>query len=407
MLRTILLLTAALVVLPAVGRGQDVASERRRACDAGALLSCNLLGLLHETGAAGTRDVARAEELYRRVCDAGVAAGCVRLQLLRDVGSVSALGDGFVRVGRVAESGTGEPIGGALVSLPEAGVSVLSDEAGRVELGRLERGSHRIATQRPGYAGLVGELPVPWDGEFLILMDRVAEEEEPDLGRIFGRVTDETGLEGLADVEVTIVAGSRTERTLSGPRGRFSVAGLERGRAEVRFARLGYEPRETTVMIEPGRTVEVVAALSLQPVELEPISVSVGSGYLERSGFYRRARSAWGTQLTRQDLEVIEPEQVSDLLWRAPGVAAERGPRGTRVVSRRRWLRSDGSACVLRPYLDGVPMFDDWDVDQVRPQDIEGLEIYQRSGAPIEYRNLIDPDGTYPCGVVLVWTRRR
>ena len=85
-------------------------------------------------------------------------------------------------------------------------------------------------------------------------------------------------------------------------------------------------------MIEPGRTVEVVAALSLQPVELEPISVSVGSGYLERSGFYRRARSAWGTQLTRQDLEVIEPEQVSDLLWRAPGVAAERGPRGTRVA---------------------------------------------------------------------------
>ena len=48
----------------------------------------------------------------------------------------------------------------------------------------------------------------------------------------------------------------------------------------------------------------------------------------------------------------------------------------------------------------------DWDFDLVLPGDIEGVEVFQGSGAPIEYRNIIEPDGTYPCGVVLIWTRR-
>jgi hypothetical protein len=52
-----------------------------------------------------------------------------------------------------------------------------------------------------------------------------------------------------------------------------------------------------------------------------------------------------------------------------------------------------------------MPMID-WDLDQLRPEHIEGIEVHQGLAAPIEYRNLINPDGTYPCGVVLIWTTR-
>jgi hypothetical protein len=67
--------------------------------------------------------------------------------------------------------------------------------------------------------------------------------------------------------------------------------------------------------------------------------------------------------------------------------------------------RETPGGCPLRPYVDGFPMLD-WDLNQVHPDDVEGIEIHQGLAAPIEYRNLINPDGTHPCGVVLIWTTR-
>ena len=383
--------------------GQDTARVYRAACDGGDLLSCNILGLIYETGAGGTRDLARAVSLYQRACDGGVMAGCTRLQLTRQSGADVALADGFLRIGRVADAKTGEPISEVMVDLPELGLRAISDESGRVELGHLPRGRHRIVAQRVGYEIRRGELPVPWNAEFLFLLDRPSAADPLGLGRIFGRVTDEGGIDGLSDVDITVMSPSPV-RTLSDPQGRFTLTGLQPNLVEVRFSRLGYAPRTTRLMVQPGRTMEIYVSMSAQPIELEPIEVTVGSSYLERNGFYRRARTAWGSRFTRQDVNVIDPGLVSDLLWRTPGVTVERGPRGARAVSSRRVIRDDDS-CHLRPYLDGMPMFD-WDFDLVRPEDLEGVEVYQGLGAPTEYRNLIEPDGTYPCGVLLIWTRR-
>ena len=227
------------------------------------------------------------------------------------------------------------------------------------------------------------------------------------MGRIFGRVTDEGGVAGLSDVDITLIIPTPV-RTLSNNQGRFALTGLQPNEVEVRFSRLGYTPRTTTVRIEPGKTMEVHVSMSAQPIELEPIVVTVGSGYLDRSGFFRRARSAWGTQFTRRDIELFQPHVVSDILARAPGVTVQStqgGRPGAEVVSRRRSDTASGGTCYLRPYLDGIPVFD-FDLDLLRPEDIEGLEVYQGLGAPIEYRNLVDLDGTIPCGVILIWTRQ-
>jgi hypothetical protein len=152
--------------------------------------------------------------------------------------------------------------------------------------------------------------------------------------------------------------------------------------------------------------VEVHLSMSVRPIELGPIEVVVGSGYLERNGFYRRARSARGRRFTRPDIDTIDPQLLSDLFWRTPGVTVQQGQRGARIVSSRpAFTTDDRRLCALRPYLDGIPMFD-WDPDLVLPDDLEGVEVYQGSGTPIEYRNLLDPDGTSPCGILLIWTRR-
>ena len=57
--------------------------------------------------------------------------------------------DGFPRSGQVADAETRAPLSGAIVELPELGIRVISDELGRVDLGRLPTG----ATSPNGSAG--------------------------------------------------------------------------------------------------------------------------------------------------------------------------------------------------------------------------------------------------------------
>ena len=396
-----LLLVGILAVLPGPVAAQGVATMHRDACELGDLLSCNILGLIWETGAAGRKDRDRAARLYERACDRGVTAGCTRLQLILEGSSDDAPVDGFVRVGRVADAETGAPVAEAIVDVPRLGIRVVSDEAGLVDLGRLRGGEYDLVARRSGYETARGELPVPWESEFLILMYRTALTDELSLGRIFGQVLVDGGEKGLGDVEITVL-GETPVGTVSNRQGRFSLAGLEPGPVEVRFRRLGYTPRTVDVVVTPGRTVEIYAPMSEEPIELEPIEVTIGSGYLERSGFYRRARSARGERFTRRDVELLDPVVVSDLLWRAPSVSVQNVAGRAQVFSRR---PSVGGSCRLQPYLDGVPMVD-WDLDLVRPDDLAALEVYQGVGTPVEYRQPVDPGGTLACGVVLIWTRR-
>lgn len=404
MKRTFRLFFALLLCWARPALAQDVVRAHRAACEAGELASCTLLGLVYESGAAGERDLDEALELYGRACDRGVEPACVRLRLASRSPLKPPPTDPYVRVGRVADAETGAPVPEAVVDVPALGLRVLADEAGRVDLGRLPSGRHRIVVRRLGYERVEGTLPVPWSTEFLTLLPPSAAAAEAPFGRIFGRVTDLATGEPLSDVEVVLLAGTEG-RTVSNASGRFGFAGLEPGTVEVRLSRLGYETRTTTVTIERGRTVEIHAALSSRPIELEPIRVVVGSPYLERSGFYLRARSSAGSVFTRADLERFQPIGVSDVAARAPGVSVVRGRRGTEFVTLRESDRAYPGPCRLLPYLDGVRMTE-WDVDAVRPEDLEAIEIYQGSDTPAEYANLYDMYGTPMCGVVLIWTRR-
>jgi hypothetical protein len=396
-------MVALLGALPLSAAAQSVASRLQDDCNRGELQSCNVLGLIFETGAAGVRDLARAASLYQLACDRGVEAGCVRLAIVQDGADEVAVENGFVRIGRVADANTGAPIPDAVVEVPALSLRAISDASGRVDLGRLPRGRHRMSIRGAGYEGLGGDLPVPWDMEFLVLMYRTAMPDPDAPGRIFGRVTEEGVGGGIADVDVAIVGPSEA-RTPSNPEGRFALAGLEPGPVRLQFTRLGYAPRTATIVVQAGTTVELYVTMATEAIELAPIEVIAGSAYLERTGFYQRVGSATGSRFTRRDVEAINPILMSDLLRRAPGVAVGQGRTRAELLSRRRSAVA-GEPCLLRAYLDGMAMIE-WDVDLIRPDDLAAVEVYQGLGVPIEYRNRADPDGEYPCGVVLIWTRR-
>ena len=399
------LVLALLVATPCALAAQNMVRDTQRSCEGGEIASCTILGLIYETGAAGARDVPRALELYQRVCDAGLPEGCTRVALAQTTFADTARSDERMRWGHVADAETGAPIGEAVVEIPSLGIRVVADEAGRVALGPLPRGRHEVFAGRLGYMRLGGELPVPFGTDFLMLLDANSVDEDGTVGRIVGRVVDEATGQGLPNVDIAL-GGDEPRSYVSGSDGRFAIPRLEPGATEVTFSHLGYGTRTTSVVVEAGAVLEVRATLAMRPVELEPIEVRVGSRYLERSGYYRRSVVAMGTQYSRRDIEEMNAATMSDIVLRAPGVTTGTVRGRTLVYGTRSGEQAlNGGPCRVRLYLDGVAMHD-WDLEFLRPDDLEAIEIYHGASTPIEYQHLVDPDGVYPCGVVLIWTRR-
>ena len=75
---------------------------------------------------------------------------CALADNLRAMDQVLGPAAGFLRSGQVADRETRTPLSGAIVELPELGIRVVSDELGRVDLGRLPTGRHRLTAERVG-----------------------------------------------------------------------------------------------------------------------------------------------------------------------------------------------------------------------------------------------------------------
>lgn len=438
MKRSSLLVVVFVGLLPCPLASQDSERLHQQACDSGDMVSCNILGLMYLTGEGVTRDPARAfllytraceggefgactnlgvmyqagegisqnltraASLYQRACDGGEIVGCDNLlaidQLVLDV----AQPDEFPRSGQVADAGTRDPLSEAIVELPELGIRMISDDSGRVDLGLIPTGRYRLRAERVGYEILEGELEVPWNEDFLILLDPATIDDPLAPGRIVGRVTEEGRRNrGVSNVDITVLNPAGV-RTLSNQEGRFNLTGLEPGLVEVQFARLGYMTRTTTLIVQPGGIVDINAPMSADAIKLDAIEVTVRSAYLERNGFYERAR-LWGKQFTRAELDAIDARYLSDVFWRGriPFVTVRYGSRGAQAVRTR--LRRGGrigDGCVLTAYLDGRRMPGWEDLDAIAPESLEAMEVILPPGIPARYRL----EGG--CGVVLLWTKR-
>ena len=166
-----------------------------------------------------------------------------------------------------------------------------------------------------------------------------------------------------------------------------------------------YEPRTSSVVVHPGRTLEVAAQMSTEPIPLEPIQVvTVRSEYLERTGFYDRGVRHWGTQLGPEELENLVFERPSDLVNQIPGIALQNTRsvgRKPDIVSRQRYGATE-AGCALDIYLDGQRIVD-FNVDDIPPNQLEAVEVFQGLDVPIQFRRQSSQTG---CGVFLMWTRR-
>ena len=195
--------------------------------------------------------------------------------------------------------------------------------------------------------------------------------------------------------------------------GAYAIGAMPAGAQTIDVRAVGFAPRRLTVALRTGerRTLDVTLDRAAQTIASVNI---VGRGMrLDNTGFDDRRRAGLGRYIGPEEIERRRVFDTSQLLWSMPG---------TRVV----WDGSENVVKFTRPYgsgvgggsfnnlcnpavfVDGFPVYD---INDVRPYDVRGIEVYNdKSAAPAMYRaqSLKDSGGTDThCGVVLVWTKPR
>jgi hypothetical protein len=222
--------------------------------------------------------------------------------------------------------------------------------------------------------------------------------------RLFGRVVDAESGAPIAGTSVWIELDEADARLIAaratGPDGAF-LFDLSQCRA-VRLAvtMIGYADAEEFVDFAGGAgAYEVTIRLARAPLELETLTVEIPrSQRLQDVGFY--ARKAW-VESTGKDLgQFYDPPEVEGRS------AAIHTVGGIALRSRIRFIYG---GCRPSFYVDGIRVpnrprdFYMWLDMRVKPEDVEGIEIYRSMSAavPLEFRDV----DSAACGAVAVWTK--
>ena len=359
--------------------------------------------------ASSPRSSARAAATLVLALAAGGTAAAVDAQELPDTGRVT------IR-GRVVDEVTRVPLAGVIVQFEDLGAVVQTDSVGQFEVKGIRVGVHYLSLSRPGYRPSSGEFAVLREGSFITSMVPLNAEADVVAGRFVGRVVDAESGDPLADTDVQIAGlfmGGITDAD-----GRFRMDAVPPGRHPVQFTHLGYASRIDTVDVVSGRTSDARVRLTLDPIEVEPIEVTVERREigLENVGFYQRRDEGFGEFI---DLEIIEqraPGEMTDLFTRLPGailVADPYNPLERSVVLRGGRLEGRGRAgggsthCYPSVVLDGTIIHRGGETPAqldklIEPSAVAGIEVFPSSmGVPVQFGGI-----DAACGVVVIWTRR-
>jgi hypothetical protein len=165
---------------------------------------------------------------------------------------------------------------------------------------------------------------------------------------------------------------------------------------EVRF--LGYASQQAQVTLEPGRSSQLHFALEIQPIQLAAVKVRVPPSRLLRTGFYQRRNAGFGTFFTREEISRMQPRALSDVMHRVAGATVFSSRAGMSSAN----FRGGSGRCPVQFFVDGA-MTSNFLIDEVRAEDVEGIEIYRGAATlPPEYNK-----GTAICGLIVIWTRDR
>lgn len=228
-----------------------------------------------------------------------------------------------------------------------------------------------------------------------VLPPRPLSAQESELATVDLVVTDSAT---HAPVVGARVASSGLRYTaVSDATGRVRLRDLSAGRHRVAITHPQYAARERTVEVQAGQTVRLAVALPATAVALDPLVAEGRSARLQE--FYDRVDRGTGHSVTREEIERRRPRRFTDIFRGIPNlmVASNRGRAHIRLGR-----SSVGRECPPTYYLDGT-RFHPGNLDvELRPELIEGVEVYPGNQVPPRFRA-----SDAACGVILIWTRDR
>jgi carboxypeptidase family protein/TonB-dependent receptor-like protein len=219
------------------------------------------------------------------------------------------------------------------------------------------------------------------------------------VGAISGTIRDSAGTP-IRGVEVVLL--QRPGAVYSDSLGVFRFGNVPAGKRALHFRRLGFEPKSMDADVDRGQTLALSVTLDPFAAEIEGMTVEEMARRRQLlSDFYDRKSRGFGHFITRDEIEKRNPQNLSDMMRMVPG--AQVIPVAGTGMSTLRFNRAQiGRDCPPQYWVDGVKAYN-FNIDDVVPSDVEGIEIYPGAATvPPQYNTR---EGTTICGVVLIWTR--
>ena len=254
---------------------------------------------------------------------------------------------------------------------------------------------------------------------FICLLSLFAVQPLASQVRMDGILIDDATDQPIPGARVRVYDGwAGWRRRITDSTGNFSVMVRRLGTYRVQVRAPGYPDVEGQVVTEafPYQNIEVrirKGAQLLAPVTVLTRAQQIPPPHL--IGFNHRLRSGRGAYLTREDMEVVRPGYISDMIAQAPGVLVRRTGRDGEnrfLFARHLAGGAQPAECPLRVLVDAElantrsasgeleAAMVDYTVDQTM---VDGIEIYtDPATVPAEFRG----EGAQ-CGAVVIWTRNR
>ena len=202
---------------------------------------------------------------------------------------------------------------------------------------------------------------------------------------------------GIEDAEVQLL-GTRF-KGVSGRDGKFRFAGVPPGEYTLAVSHVAYGERTDPISVGSSLSVNVAITLSVEPIELDPIEVSVES-IVDLDGII-----AGGTLVTREDVERVRhrARDLADVLRMQymKDVIVRRGPAGELCVGittgQVRLFKEECSSAIF--YLDNARVSSPELITNLSAQDIDRIVVYR----PVEAGNLFGLGSGN--GVIVVYTK--
>jgi hypothetical protein len=234
----------------------------------------------------------------------------------------------------------------------------------------------------------------------VLLLPAFASVSAQSVGAISGTVRDSTGTP-IPGVEVVLLQlkGAVHSDSL----GVFRFPSIAAGKHELHFRRLGFAPKSLDTAITEGKTLALNVVLEASATEIEGVTVEELARRRQiLADFYDRSSRGFGHFVTREDIEKRNPMNLSDMMRMIPGARLVPLRGGGQATLRFNRASMGGRDCPPQYWVDGVKAYG-LNIDDIVPQDVEGIEIYE--GAATVPPQFNTKEGTTICGVVVIWTR--